>query len=179
MESWEKNVFEYSFSNNGLIIFLKVITTSEKCSTGIMTAIVSTRNDLYFMRAAALSLAIFTLVISEEAFRLILSNCEFWLSSSPCMSFAMLRRLPIMELTLRLKATYLVLNIPSLFSKTLCYRLFFSVHNSNQSNFFVQKYFLSLPWTEPGWVEVCFTRSLSVYFRPFSSLYISLQQIND
>ena len=169
MESWEKNVFEYSFSNNGLIIFLKVITTSEKCSTGTMTAIVSTRNDLYFMRAAALSLAIFTLVISEEAFRLILSNCEFWLSSSPCMSFAMLRRLPIMELTLRLKATYLVLNIPSLFSKTLCYRLFFSVHN----------YFLSLPWTEPSWVEVCYTRSLSVYFRPFSSIYISLQQIND
>ena len=57
------------------------------------------RFSLYFISAAALSLAILTLVMSDPAFKLILSSCKFWLSNSPCMSLAMFRKLPIMELT--------------------------------------------------------------------------------
>ena len=53
----------------------------------------------YFMSAAALSLAILTLVMSEVAFRLIRSSCWFWFSSSPFMSLAMFLRFPIMALT--------------------------------------------------------------------------------
>ena len=60
----------------------------------------------YFMSAAARSLAILTLVMSEAALSLILSRVWFWRTRAVFMSFDMLRMFPTIALTLQNNILY-------------------------------------------------------------------------